>query len=170
MQRPESADREGGDEERQRRSVRVQYPLGHLADGEQHHGRGEAERLRLAPPRLLPAISGADPCRFELQAETGRLRPRLHTPVLANPPLAAPKPLRPIINAAARRIANRFISSYTRVGPDLIDPATLDWYRTLQGCRILIDLSGWRAVGELDAHRGHPWLATELTLQSLLAP
>ena len=89
--------------------------------------------------------------------------------LLANPPLDAPKPLRPIINAAARRIANRFINTYTKIGPHPIDPATLDWYRGLQGCRILTDLSGWRAAGELDAHRGHPWLTMEPTLQSLLA-
>jgi aminoglycoside phosphotransferase (APT) family kinase protein len=89
--------------------------------------------------------------------------------LLANPPLDAPKPLRPIINAAARRIANRFVSTYTKIGPHRIDPATLDWYRTLQGCRILTDLSGWRAAGELEAHRGHPWLTMEASLQPLLA-
>jgi len=88
--------------------------------------------------------------------------------LLANPPLAAPKPLRPIINAAARRIANRFINTYTKLGPHSIEPATLDWYRTLQCCRILTDLSGWRAAGELDTHRGHPWLSIEPTLQPLL--
>lgn len=90
--------------------------------------------------------------------------------VLANPPLTTPKPLRPIINAAARRIANRFISTYAKIGSHLIDPATLDWYRSLQGCRILTDLSGWRAAGELDAHRGHPWLAMEPRLQLLVTP
>ena len=51
----------------------------------------------------------------------------------------------------------------------LSNQLTLDWYRGLQGCRILTDLSGWRAAGELDAHRGHPWLTMEPTLQSLLA-
>jgi hypothetical protein len=90
--------------------------------------------------------------------------------LLANPPLDAPKPLRPIINAAARRIANRFINTYTKIAPHPIERATLDWYRGLQGCRILTELSGWRAADELDAHRGHPWLAMEPTLQSLLAP
>ncbi len=88
--------------------------------------------------------------------------------LLANPPFDAPKPLRPIINAAARRIANRFIATYRKIGPHPVDPATFDWYRNLQGCRVLTDLAGWRAAGELDAHRGHPWLTIEPTLQVLV--
>lgn len=87
--------------------------------------------------------------------------------LLANPPLNAPKPLRPIINAAARRVANHFITTYRKIGPHPIDAAIFDWYRDLQGCRILTDLAGWRAAGELDRHRGHPWLAMEPTLQRL---
>jgi aminoglycoside phosphotransferase (APT) family kinase protein len=89
--------------------------------------------------------------------------------LLANPPLDAPKPLLPVINAAARRIANRFLSTYRKIGPHPIDPATLDWYRSLHGCRILTDLAGWRATGDLEAHRGHPWIAIEASLQPLLA-
>lgn len=89
--------------------------------------------------------------------------------LLANPPLHAPRPLRPIINTAARRIANRFLTTYRQIGPHPIDSTTLDWYRRLQGCRVLTDLAGWRAASELDAHRGHPWLAIEPTLRPLLA-
>ncbi len=88
--------------------------------------------------------------------------------LLANPPLDAPKPVRPIINAAARRVANRFITAYRQIGPHPIEIDTLDWYRNLQGCRILTDLATWRAEGELDAHRGHPWLGMESALQPLL--
>ena len=89
--------------------------------------------------------------------------------LLANPPLDAPKPVRPIINAAARRIANRFINTYHKIGSHPIEADTLDWYRSLQGCRILTELTSWRAEGELDAHRSHPWLAMESALQPLLA-
>lgn len=88
--------------------------------------------------------------------------------LLANPPLDAPKPLRPIINAAARRIANRFLTTYRKIGPHPIDSGALDWYHDLQGCRILTDLAGWRAAGDVEAHRGHPWLTLEPTLQGLL--
>jgi aminoglycoside phosphotransferase (APT) family kinase protein len=90
--------------------------------------------------------------------------------LVANPPLNTPKPLRPVINAAARRIADRFITTYRRIGPHPIDSETLDWYGTLQGCRILTELASWRAAAELDAHRGHPWLAMEPALQPLLVP
>jgi aminoglycoside phosphotransferase (APT) family kinase protein len=89
--------------------------------------------------------------------------------LLANPPLDAPKPLRPIINAAARRVANRFITTYRKLGPHPIEADTLHWYRSLQACRILTDLATWRGADELDAHRGHPWLAMEAALQPLLA-
>lgn len=90
--------------------------------------------------------------------------------LLANPPLNAPRPLRPIIKAAAGRIANRFISTYRSLSPHAIEPATLDWYNDLHGCRILTDLATWHATDEPDTHRGHPWLTIEPTLQRLLTP
>jgi aminoglycoside phosphotransferase (APT) family kinase protein len=89
--------------------------------------------------------------------------------LLANPPLAAPRAVKPMINAAARRVANRFITTYRKIGPYPIDDDTLDWYRTLQGCRILTELASWRAEGELDTHQGHPWVAMEPALQPLLS-
>ncbi len=88
--------------------------------------------------------------------------------LLTNPPLAAPKPLRPIINAAARRIADRFLATYRKIGPHPIDADTLDWYRTLQGCRIMTDLASWRADGTTETHHGHPWFAIEPALRPLL--
>ena len=90
--------------------------------------------------------------------------------LLANPPLHAPRTVKPFINAAARRVANRFIATYRKIGPHPIDADTLDWYRTLQGCRILTDLAIWRAAGDLEAHRGYPWFAMQAALQPLLAP
>jgi len=89
--------------------------------------------------------------------------------LLANPPLAAPKPLRPIINAAARRLANRFINTYRKLGPHPIDTDTLDWYRALHACRIITDLTTWRADGTIDTHHGHPWLTMEPAVRPLLA-
>ncbi len=89
--------------------------------------------------------------------------------LMSNPPLAAPKSLRPIVNAAAQRLANRFLTTYQRVGPRPIDSDTLDWYRRLQACRILADLAGWRADGTIDQRQDHPWLSMEPTLKPLLA-
>ena len=88
--------------------------------------------------------------------------------LLANPPLHAPRPIRPVINAAARQIAKRFLTTYTTLGPHPIDADTLAWYHSLQACRILLDLAGWRAAGTTDLHRGHPWFAIEPTLRPLL--
>jgi aminoglycoside phosphotransferase (APT) family kinase protein len=88
--------------------------------------------------------------------------------LLANPPLVAPRAVTPIINAAARRVANRFITTYRKIGPHPIDDDTLDWYHALQGCRILTELASWRAEDEPDAHQGHPWLTMETALQPLL--
>ena len=45
--------------------------------------------------------------------------------LLANPPLHAPRPLRPVINAAARRMAKRILTTYTKVSPHPIDADTL---------------------------------------------
>jgi aminoglycoside phosphotransferase (APT) family kinase protein len=87
--------------------------------------------------------------------------------LLANPPLDTPRPLRRVINVAARRVANRFIATYRKMSPHPIETDTLDWYRSLHACRILTDLAGWRAAGDLDAHRGHPWLAMDAALQPL---
>lgn len=88
--------------------------------------------------------------------------------LLANPPLAAAKPLRAAINVAARRIANRFLNTYAKIGPHPIHPDTLDWHRTLQACRIMTDLTTWRAAGLADANRGHPWFTMEPAVSPLL--
>ncbi len=88
--------------------------------------------------------------------------------LLINPPLAVPKPLRPILNFAARRLVNRFIKGYVKIGGYRVDSDTLDWFHTLHSCRILIDLATWRASENPDAHRGHPWYALEPTLLPLL--
>ena len=88
--------------------------------------------------------------------------------LLANPPLHAPRPLRPVINAAARRVAKRFLTTYTKVSPHPIDADTLAWYHSLQACRILLDIAGWRAAGTADLHASHPWFAIEPTLRPLL--
>ena len=71
-------------------------------------------------------------------------------------PFDAAKPLRAAINVAARRIANRFLNTYAKIGPHPIHPDTLDWHRTLQACRIMTDLTTWRAAGLADANRGKP--------------
>ncbi len=88
--------------------------------------------------------------------------------LLSHPPLAAPGPLRPVIGAAGRRVANRFLATYRQIAPYPIDSNTLNWYRQLQACRILVDIAEWRADATTDDHRGHPWFAIEPALRPLL--
>ncbi len=89
--------------------------------------------------------------------------------LLANPPLALPRAVRPIVNAAARRLAKRFLTTYRTLGPYPIDPDTFEWFRTLQACRIMIDLAGWEADGTLAVRARHPWLLMRPAITPLLA-
>ena len=89
--------------------------------------------------------------------------------LLAHPPLDAPRPLRPIVNAAARRIANRFLTTYQKHSAHTVESDTLAWYHSLQACRILLDVAGWRANDTADLHRSHPWFAIEPALAPLLS-
>ena len=52
----------------------------------------------------------------------------------------------------------------TSRSPDCCSPTR----HSLQACRVLLELAGWRAAGTTDLHRGHPWLAIEPTLRPLL--
>ena len=89
--------------------------------------------------------------------------------LLANPPLALPRMLRPIVNAAARRLATRLLATYRSLGPHPIDHDTFEWFRTLHACRIAIDLAGWRADSTISDRAGHPWLIIEPAITPLLA-
>ena len=89
--------------------------------------------------------------------------------LLAHPPLNAPRPIQPIMNAAGRRIARRFMTTYQKLSPHPIDSDVLAWHRSLQACRILLDLAGWRADRTTDSHAGHPWFAIEPAVRPLLS-
>lgn len=91
--------------------------------------------------------------------------------LLANPPLVAPGPLRPVIDSAARALSQRFVRAYraNSHGVTLHD-ANLRWYTQLHGVRILVDITTWRAAGTIDALRGHPWLTMEDRVRRLVGP
>ena len=89
--------------------------------------------------------------------------------LLANPPLPAPRAVRPLIQAAGRYLAKRFLATYRTLAPFPIDDDTFEWFRTLQACRIAIDLAGWRADGTFASRTGHPWLTIEPAITPLLA-
>ena len=86
--------------------------------------------------------------------------------LVSTPPLAAPAPMRPAINGAARWLARRFMKEYARLAPShTIDGVRLAWYHRLHVVRILTEVAEWEAVGPLDAHRGHPWLIMRAALE-----
>ena len=88
--------------------------------------------------------------------------------LLANPPLAAPTALRPIINWTSRFLAKRFIASYLKRSQSQINFATFEWYQSLQAFRILFDLAYWRANDTAGVRRAHPWFMMEPALRKLV--
>lgn len=88
--------------------------------------------------------------------------------LLANPPLAAPRVMRPVINWAGRRIANRFLTAYQEHSTHRINRDVLDWYRSLQAFRILFDLAYWRANDITAVRQKHPWFIIEPALREIV--
>jgi aminoglycoside phosphotransferase (APT) family kinase protein len=78
--------------------------------------------------------------------------------LLSEPPLAVPRPLAPLTRSAGRLLARRFRRSYLAGRDDDIDPISLRWHEGVVCLRALVEVAHWAAAGELDAHRGHPWL------------
>jgi aminoglycoside phosphotransferase (APT) family kinase protein len=76
--------------------------------------------------------------------------------LLANPPLDAPGPLKPIIRWVGSRLARRFVTRYLAVTHH-DDFGTLDWYRALHGTRILLEAASLDARGGSSAR--HPFQA-----------
>jgi aminoglycoside phosphotransferase (APT) family kinase protein len=78
--------------------------------------------------------------------------------LLAEPPIAVPRPLAWATRGAGRLLARRFLRTYAQeLGAD-IDLGSLRWHEGVVCLRSLVEVAGWVAAGELDAHRGHPWL------------
>ena len=88
--------------------------------------------------------------------------------LLAQPPLAAPAPLRPIIDTAGRGIARRFLKSYERRTGHPVDTARLRWFTRLQSLRILGEVASWSHDDTIDTHRDHPFLALAPALRRIM--
>ena len=78
--------------------------------------------------------------------------------LLAEPPLAVPGWLRPVLRFAGRRLAGRFIRSYQRYCGATASSAELQWHQALVCLRALVEVSGWAYEGRVHSHAGHPWL------------
>jgi aminoglycoside phosphotransferase (APT) family kinase protein len=87
------------------------------------------------------------------------------TLLLANPPLAAPRQLRPVIRRASQALARRFVRAYDAIAVRPVDAEQLAWHTRLHSLRVLAEVARWRADGNEDAHRGHPWFAMEPALR-----
>jgi aminoglycoside phosphotransferase (APT) family kinase protein len=76
---------------------------------------------------------------------------------LAEPPLAVPDPLRPVVRAAGRMLARRFIRRYQRHSGRTFDQASLRWHQAVVCLRALVEVAGWKP-DELESRAGHPWV------------
>jgi aminoglycoside phosphotransferase (APT) family kinase protein len=79
------------------------------------------------------------------------------TLVLAEPPLAVPDPLRPVVRAAGRLLARRFVRLYRHHSGVPVNRGSLRWHQAVVCLRALVEVAGWDAH-ELDARAHHPWL------------
>lgn len=87
------------------------------------------------------------------------------TLMLANPPLGGPRPIRAVARAIGNRLARRFLRRYEHHASSSVDPARLDWGRSVHALRALVEIAEWEAAGTTSAHAGHPWLQLRPTLE-----
>jgi aminoglycoside phosphotransferase (APT) family kinase protein len=78
--------------------------------------------------------------------------------VLAEPPLAVPRPARVLVRTGGRLLARRFRRRYRHHSGAAIDVASLRWHQGVVCLRVLVEVAGWVRAGELGAKAGHPWL------------
>ncbi len=78
--------------------------------------------------------------------------------ILSEPPIAVPTALRPSVRAAGRLLARRFRHTYREQSEVDVVAASLAWYEGVVCLRALVEVAGWVAAGQIDEHRGHPWL------------
>jgi aminoglycoside phosphotransferase (APT) family kinase protein len=142
------------------------------------HGRADLTRaaqwLIDHPPLPAPdVICHGDLHPFNLLADGDQITvldwssalvgPRAHdvaftSLLLAEPPLAVPRRLRPAVRLLGRRMAGRFMRAYQHHSGATTRPQELQWHQALVCLRALTDVSGWVYEGQARAHAGHPWL------------
>jgi hypothetical protein len=76
--------------------------------------------------------------------------------VLAEPPIAVPRPLRPLVRAGGRWPSHRFVTQYRRRSGVTVDASTLCWYQGVVCARALVEVAFCVAAGEVESRRGHP--------------
>ena len=90
------------------------------------------------------------------------------TLMLANPPLGGPAPVRAIARNVGRRLAQRFLRSYTHLSGTPVNPERLAWGHAVHALRALVEIASWEAASQIDERAGHPWLAMRSSLEAHL--
>jgi len=78
--------------------------------------------------------------------------------ILAEPPVAVPPPLRPLVRLAGRWLARRFRRAYRRQSVAELSHHSLRWHEGVVCLRALVEVAGWAAADHAGEHPGHPWL------------
>jgi len=115
----------------------------------------------LHPFNLL--VDGADLCLLDWTAAF--LAPRTYdvaftSLVLAEPPLAVPGALRPVLRQLGARLARRFVARYEHAAGVRVDRGELRWHQSVGCLRALVESAGWAQQELAEAHAGHPWLVS----------
>jgi aminoglycoside phosphotransferase (APT) family kinase protein len=156
----------------------VEGLLGHLRAAAEEQQRpdlaGAARWLAGHPPPPAPeVICHGDLHPFNLLVDpdgaitvldwsAALLGPRAHDVAftaltLAEPPILVPHPLRPVVRAAGRMLARRFVRRYRHHGGVTIGEGSLRWHQAVVCLRALVEVAGWDAP-ELATRASHPWL------------
>jgi aminoglycoside phosphotransferase (APT) family kinase protein len=80
--------------------------------------------------------------------------------VLSEPPLRLPGWQRPVVRAAGRLLARRFIGNYLRQAAAGAARGELRWYQGVGCLRALTEVAGWAHEGVAGTRAGHPWLVS----------
>lgn len=80
--------------------------------------------------------------------------------VLSEPPLYVPRAVRPVVRAAGRMVARRFLRTYQRESGTALGEESLRWHQGVVCLRALVEAAHWVVADELDSRQGHPWLVS----------
>jgi aminoglycoside phosphotransferase (APT) family kinase protein len=113
----------------------------------------------LHPFNLL--VDGDSSCLLDWSAAL--IAPRVYdvaftSLLLAEPPIDAPRALRPVLRWLGARLASRFVADYERNARVRIDPRELRWHQGVGCLRALVESAGWAQQGLTEARADHPWL------------
>jgi aminoglycoside phosphotransferase (APT) family kinase protein len=100
-----------------------------------------------------------------LDWSTALVAPRAHDVaftalLLSEPPLRGPAWQRPLIRAAGRVLARRFVRGYQRRTAASFGSGELSWHQAVVALRALTEVAGWVHQGVDGTRAGHPWLVS----------